>query len=116
MVSTVNEGVKEWLNSLKLYSGDLQRHQVEVVKLLIDHYGKLLDSEGDNYYSLVKNAYYTQQNYEAYLSQLAAAEQEVDRAIIETLGDSEVLREKLVAEQRQVERMRKKNVELIFLD
>lgn len=115
-VSRVSGAVKEWLNSLKLYSVDLHRRQIEVVGLLIDHYGKLLDSGGDNYYSLVKNAYNTQQNYEAYLSQLAAAEQEVDRAIIEELGESNVLLEKLAAEQRQVERMRKKNVELIFLD
>ena len=113
--SRVSGAVKEWLNSLKLYSGDLHKHQVEVVELLIDHYGKLFASEGDNYHSLVKNAYDTQQHYEAYLSQLAAAEQEVDRAIIDELGESEVLREKLAAEKRQVERMRKKNVELIFL-
>jgi hypothetical protein len=115
-VSRVSEAVKEWLDSLKLYSVDLHKHQVEVVELLIDHYGKLLDSEGDTYYSLVKNAYNTQQNYEAYLSQLTAAEKEVDRAIVEELGESEVLREKLAAEKRQVERMRKKNVEIIFLD
>ncbi len=115
-VSRVSGAVKAWLNSLKLYSADLHTHQVEVVELLIDHYGKLLDSEGDTYYRLIKNAYNTQRNYEAYLSQLARAEQEVDRAVIETLGEGEVLREKLAAEKRQVERMRKKDVEIIFLD
>lgn len=115
-VSAMSEGVKEWLSSLNLYSGDLHRHQMEAVELLIDHYGKLLGSDGDNYYSLVKNAYNTRENYEAYLSRLASAEEEVDRAIIERLGESEALRERLEAEKRQVERMRKKNVEMIFLD
>lgn len=115
-VSRTSEPIKDWLNSLKLYSGDLHRSQIEVVELLIDHYCKLLRTEANSYYSLVKNAYSNRQNYEAYLSRLASAEAEVDRAIIEKLGETEVLREKLLAEQQQGEIMRKKNVDLIFLD
>lgn len=115
-VSRTSEPIEDWLSSLKLYSEDLHRCQVEVVKLLINHYCKLLGTEATTYYSLVKNAYGNRQNYEAYLSLLASAEAEVDRAIIEKLGETEVLREKLLAEQRQVEIMRKKNVDLIFFD
>jgi hypothetical protein len=115
-VSRVTEIIKGWLNSLKLYSTDLHKSQMEVVDLLIDHYIKLFHIESDNYYTLIKNAYSKQNNYEAYLSRLASAEGKVDRAIIDTLGETRVLRERLAAEQRQVETMRKKYVEIIFLD
>jgi hypothetical protein len=41
-------------------------------------------------------------------------EQEVDRAIIEKLGETETLREKLLAEEEQLERMRQKRLDEIF--
>jgi hypothetical protein len=115
-VSRATEIIKGWLNSLKLYSTDLHKSQMEVVDLLIDHYIKLFHVESDNYYALIKNAYSNQNNYEAYLSRLASAEGKVDRAIIDTLGETKVLQERLEAEQRQVEIMRKKYVEMVFLD
>ena len=113
-LSRVEEKIKEWLNSLNLYSQGLHRSQMEVVNLLIGHYSKLLNADGDTYNSLVKNAYNHRENYEVYLSQLASSEKEVDRAIIETLGETEKLREKIVAEQQQVEKQREKNLAEIF--
>lgn len=115
-VSRVSEAIKEWLDSLKLYSGDLHGRQIEVVELLIDHYCELLRVEGDSYHSVVKNAYSNRENYEAYLCRLAWVEKEVDRAIAEKLGQTEVLRERLLAEQQQVEKLRNKDVDIIFLE
>ncbi|MEE8329612.1 MAG: NF038143 family protein [Thermodesulfovibrionia bacterium] len=112
----VEEAIKEWLNSLKLYSPGLHRNQMEVIALLIEHYSKLLNSDGDTYNSLVKSAYNNRGNYEAYLSRLVSLEKEVDRAIIEKLGETENLRQRLLAEQLQVEERRKMNVEETFLD
>ena len=89
---------------------------MEVVQLLIEHYSKLIGAQGESYYSLIENAYDNRRNYEAYLSQITSAEKEVDRAIVEKLGESEVLREKLLAEQREVGRMRKKEVDITFSD
>ena len=113
--SRVEEETKKWLNSLKLYSRDLHRNQIEFINLLIDHYSKLLNTDGDSYNSLIRNAYNNQENYEAYLSQLASVEKKVDLAIIEELGETEKLREKIMAEQ-QVEILRKKKVNEIFLE
>lgn len=112
----VEEAIKEWLNSLKLYSLGLHRNQMEVIALLIEHYSKLLNSDGDTYNSLVKSAYKNRGNYEAYLSRLVSLEKEVDRAIIEKLGETENLRQRLLAEQLQVEERRKMNVEETFSD
>jgi hypothetical protein len=113
-LSWVEEGIKVWLESLELYSQSIQAAHVKVVKVLIDHYTKLLQTEGDTYNDLVENAYMTQSNYQAHLSQLKALEQEVDRAIIEKLGETEKLREKLLAEEQQLEKMRQKRIDDIF--
>ena len=87
---------------------------MKVVTQLMVHYTKLLQSEGDTYYDLVRNAYMGQSDYQTHLSQLKAFEQEADRAIIEKLGETEKLREKLLAEEEQLERMRQKRIDEIF--
>lgn len=110
----VEEEIKVWLESLDLYSQSLQAAHMKVVTLLMDHYTKLLQTEGDTYNDLVKHAYMSQSDYQAHLSQLKALEQEVDRAIIEKLGETEKLREKLLAEEEQLERMRQKRIDEIF--
>lgn len=110
------ETIRDWLNSVGLYSEELQKSQMEAVQLLIDHYGTLMSAQGESYYSLIENAYTDRGNYEAYLSRIVSAEQEVDRAILEKLGETEVLREKLLAEQREVARMRKKEADIAFSD
>ena len=110
----VEEEIKVWLESLDLYSQSLQAAHMKVVTLLMDHYTKLLQTEGDTYNDLVKHAYMSQSDYQAHLSQLKALEQEVDRAIIEKLGETEKLREKLLAEEQQLEKMRQKTIDDIF--
>ena len=113
-LSWTEEEIKVWLETLNLYSPSLQTAQMKVVTQLMDHYTKLLQTEGDTYYDLVRNAYMNQRDYQAHLSQLKAWEQEVDRAIIEKLGETETLREKLLAEEEQLERMRQKRLDEIF--
>jgi hypothetical protein len=113
-LSWTEEEIKVWLETLNLYSLSLQAAQMKVVTQLMDHFTKLLQTEGDTYYDLVRNAYMSQSHYQAHLSQLKALEQEVDRAIIEKLGETEKLREKLLAEEEQLERMRKKSIDEIF--
>ena len=113
-LSWTEEEIKVWLETLNLYSPSLQAAQMKVVTQLMDHYTKLLQTEGDTYYDLVRNAYMNQSDYQAHLSQLKAWEQEVDRAIIEKLGETETLREKLLAEEEQLERMRQKRLDEIF--
>jgi hypothetical protein len=113
-LSWTEEEIRVWLETLNLYSLSLQAAQMKVVTQLMDHYTKLLQTEGDTYYDLVRNAYMSQSDYQEHLSQLKALEQEVDRAIIEKLGETETLREKLLAEEEQLERMRKKSIDEIF--
>ena len=91
-----------------------RQRQLKEINLLIDHYSKLLNADGDIYNYLVKNAYNHQESYAAFLSRLASVEKEVDRAITETLGEKEKLREKILAEQQQLKKQREKNLAEIF--
>ena len=106
--------IKTWLNSLNLYSEVLLRSQMTTVDLLVGHYERLLMAKGDSYYYLIENAYTSRANYEAFLSRLTSAENEVDRAIIETLGETETLSVRLEAEKAQVEKQRKKHTDRVF--
>jgi len=106
--------IKNWLADLKLDSPDLIRAQKETVELLIDHYVRLLQAAGESYYDLIQNAYSSRAGFEAYLRNITAAENKVDRAILARAGDKPALKEKLQLEAQQVEKRRHKIMEDIF--
>jgi hypothetical protein len=105
----IENEIEHWLNSLKLYSQDLAHSQKHAVDLLTDHYCKLLNAEGDSHNELIENAYMSRDAYEGHVRELALAEKDIDRAIIEKMGNNEKLLEKL-----QVEIRRKKILDNIF--
>ena len=106
--------IEHWLNSLKLYSLELIQVQKHAIDLLIDHYRKLQDAEGDSIFELIENAYTSGEAYEAHVRELTSAEAEIDRVIIEKMENNEKLKEKLQLEARQVEIGREKILENIF--
>jgi hypothetical protein len=106
--------IKSWLAKLQLDSPDLVNTQKETVDLLIDHYVKLLQAEGESYYDLIQNAYSARESFETHLREMTAAENEVDRAILARVGDKPEVKEKLQLEARQVESRRKEILEDIF--
>lgn len=114
VLSRVGKDIQNWLRSLQLYSAELHRNQMKIVELLIGHYSKLLAADGDSFNDLVRGAYASRGLYEDYLFQLAAAEREVDQALIgRTAGDPEI-RAKVRAEEEQVQRIRNNRVTEIF--
>jgi len=76
-----------------VYSDKIRRQQMNEINLLLDHYLKLLDAQGNNYQSLVKDAYQTQDNYTAFLRELTLAEKAVNRVAIQTVGRGEAASE-----------------------
>jgi len=110
----LEEGIRGWLISLKLDSQRLVQAHVGQIALLVDHYIKLLQTEEGNYHGLIQRAYSTREHYETFLTQLNAAEREVDQAVAEFHGGSAAVWERLRAEQAQVEELRKKEIKLIF--
>lgn len=69
-----------------IYSEEIRRRQMKEIDLLIDHYLKLLEAEGKDYNSLMKNAYQGQKDYTNFLGQLKGAEKAVSLAAEQTLG------------------------------
>jgi hypothetical protein len=106
--------IKNWLTAHRLDHQDLVKAQKETVDLLMDHYLKLLQAEGESYYDLIEHAYSSRENFEAHLQQIAAAENNVDQAILAKVGDNPGVKEKLELEARQVENRRRKILEDIF--
>jgi hypothetical protein len=116
ILSQIEEEMKRWLSSLNLYSERFHRKYMDEIDLLVDHYSKLLHAEGKSYRALVNHAYGTRAQYEVYLQQLSAAEQDADRALAEIRGETEEIWEQLRAEQIQVMELRTKEFNQIFLE
>jgi hypothetical protein len=71
-----------------VYSSKIRQKQMKEIELLLDHYHRLLMTEGKDYESMVKNTYRTREDYVIFLKQLELAEKEVNRAATQTLGTS----------------------------
>jgi hypothetical protein len=87
-----------------IYSEKIRQEQLKEIELLVDHYCRLLKSEGDDYNSLVFNAYRTPQRLTDFFEQLQKAEESVGRAAHSTLGsnaDTPTL-DKMNAAQRNI--------------
>ncbi len=110
----VENDTQAWLSSLDLYSPGLLQKQVNAIKLLADHYGKLLKEEGYSVYALIKAAYQTRENLQGFFDELTAAEAEVDRELVAKMGENEKLKEKILAEQNQLKERREKIIEEVF--
>jgi hypothetical protein len=71
-----------------LYSAEIRQQQLKEIDLLVDHYCRLLNCDGDDYDSLVFNAYRTPQRLTDFFEQLQKAEESVGRAAHNTLGSN----------------------------
>jgi hypothetical protein len=112
--SRLENETRLWLNSLDLYTPGLLDAQLAVIKLLVDHYARLLNADGVSIYALIKAAYESRDRFQGHIDKLTAAEADVDRELIAKLGESEKLNAKISAEQKQLEERRRKIVEEVF--
>ena len=110
----ISKDISKGLQSLKLNSPNMQKAMEKMVHLLADHYLKLIKSKGDDYCQLIRNTYQNRRAYQSHLDLIMDAEKEVDRAILEKLGDSEKVREKLSIERQQIAMRRQKLADEIF--
>jgi hypothetical protein len=69
-----------------IYSEKIRREQLKEIRLLIDHYCRLLHAEGADFNALVTGAYPTPASYSRFLKQLATTEAQVSAAAKQTLG------------------------------
>ncbi len=95
-MSPVEEKTKALLASVKddIYSDQIRQKQMQEIHLLLDHYCRLLQAEGEEYATLVAHSYNNLNQYKSFLEELKGAEGEVNRAAVKTLGsqaDTETL-------------------------
>ena len=68
-----------------IYSIKIRQKQMREVELLLDHYYRLLNADGKDYSSMVRNAYSTRKDFVAFVKQLEGIEKEVNRAAGQTV-------------------------------
>ncbi len=68
-----------------IYSSKIRQKQMKEIDLLMDYYGRLLEADGKDFASMVRNSYQTRQNYCRFLEQLSEVEREVNRAAAQTV-------------------------------
>ena len=88
VMGKIQAKTKELITSVPggIYSDDIRQQQLKEMDLLIDHYSKLLNAEGQDYAALVTSAYPSVAEYSSFFSQLQMAETEVMEAAQRTLG------------------------------
>jgi hypothetical protein len=112
--SRLEEDTSTWLNSLNLFSPELVQTHLELIDVLTEHYSKLLKADGDTFDLLIENAYKNRDNFKVFIDQITAAEKAVDEKVIEKLGGNEKVKEKISAEQQQIDKRRQKILDHIF--
>lgn len=68
-----------------IYSAKIRQKQIQEMELLMEHYLRLLQAEGKEYCTMIKNAYPQRADYLNFLAQLEQLEKEVYRAALQTL-------------------------------
>ncbi|MFC1940550.1 NF038143 family protein [Chloroflexota bacterium] len=106
----IEDEARKWLVSKNFFSQRILQGQMGEISLLIDHYSRLLDAEGDNYPSLVRGAYQTREHFADFLQKLSSAEKEIDRAVITILEKKEGAREVMLAKQKVIDEIRASSV------
>ncbi len=112
--SHIENDTGAWLNALDLNTPGLLQAQLAVIKLLVDHYARLLKEDGYSFYALIKKAYENRASFQGFIDELTTAEAEVDRELIAKMGETEKLTAKISAEQVQLEERREKIIEEVF--
>ena len=107
----VRSGIEDWLKSLKLDSHELALAQKAAVDILIEHYRRLLATEGTDYNDLLRHAYPSRKDFQQHVQCLSASEKQIDQALLHLAGGNALLAEKLQTEARQVEIERKRMME-----
>jgi len=68
-----------------LYTDKIRRKQLLEIEFLMNHYLDLLNSDGSNYYGLIKTKYPSKGKYLEFLNKLQKTEEEVIQAAITTV-------------------------------
>ena len=112
--SKMDDDIRMWLESLNIYSSDLVQALVKLVAILVEHYLKLLQADGDTFYLLIEHAYQSGDKFNHFIESITSLENEVDRQVVNLLGGNQRVQEKILAEQQQIAKRRQKIMDEVF--
>ena len=96
-----------------VYSEAIRQQQTREIDLLIDHYCRLMRTDGDDYHALVAGAYQSEQDYREFQDKLTEAEKNVTQAARKTLG-GQTDDEMAIRIEAATAKIRQQEVELIY--
>jgi hypothetical protein len=89
-----------------IYSDRVRQKQLMEIKLLIEHYRKLIITEVKTYEIMVKTTYPDRQAYLEFITKLNQAEKEVNREALSTVGKNNTAREFVNKMEKSIEIIR----------
>lgn len=94
---------------------EIYRKQASEVELLANHYYRLFTAQGDTFEQLILSAYQTAASYEAFLDELAQAEQAVNEAAMHAVSSNQSDLPEIVRKiENQSINLRQEKASLIF--
>ena len=97
-----------------VYSEKVRLKQLLEVRLLIDHYQKLITSEGKTYPDMARSAYGDRASFESFLNRLSAAEKEVNRAALQLAGKNPEAKDFVARMEESVKQVRRRDLDNYF--
>jgi len=106
---------RTWFETAAPYSEDAL-HALEVlIERLAEHYTRLLQAHGENHGALIRSAYGTRVQYQAFLKELLSLEDAFDKALVHGATDRAPLEQRLQEKRQQREEQRERDTDAIFL-
>jgi len=97
-----------------VYSEKVRLKQMQEIRLLTDHYQKLLMSEGKTYCEMVRAAYVDRTSYDTFLRRLNSAEKDVNRAALQIVGKSPEAKDFVARMEESVNQIRNRDLDNYF--
>ncbi len=92
----------------------LAEKQVQVIRVMEDHYRTVMQVPGESLEELVKNAYRSSERYRKFLKRLEEAEQELNKYLTKKVHTSEESRTVVKQIEKQCAELREEEIGLIF--
>lgn len=95
-------------------NAQIRNKQILEIGVLKEHYLLLLRSQGETYPELLRNAYTTAGAYLFFLNRLLKAEEEVNKAVIDSHHSTPEAREVVVRMEKVADKLREKEMREVF--
>ncbi len=110
--------IQSWLENLQLYTDSIFQKQRELARVLLEHYDRLLKSDGKSYQELVKHAYQSSTEYETFLHKISQQELKIDDEVFQIASgqveSSQKLEENMRLKQESLRQNRERDVQRVF--